>query len=129
MKPVLSSALLQPQIRDYALIGDCHGAALVSRQGSIDWCTLLRFDGDPVFFRLLDDERGGAWDICVEGAVRTSREYLPRTNILRTRFESESGTLDVVDFMPVGRSRSAGVHVSTAEEKPAKWRRKCLPPC
>lgn len=110
MKPVLSSAPLQPQIRDYALIGDCHGAALVSRQCSIDWCTLLRFDDDPVFFRLLDDERGGAWEICVEGAVRTSREYLPRTNILRTRFESESGMLDVVDFMPVGRSRSAGVH-------------------
>ncbi len=99
----------QPPIRDYALIGDCHGAALVSRQGSIDWCTLLRFDADPVFFRLLD-KGGGAWDICVEGMVSTSREYLPRTNILRTRFETESGTLDVIDFMPVGRARSASVH-------------------
>ena len=110
MERNLSSARLQPQIRDYALVGDCHGAALVSRDGSIDWCTLLRFDEDPVFFRLLDLEAGGAWEICVEGAVRTSRAYLPRTNILRTRFETDSGTLDVVDFMPVGRSRSAGVH-------------------
>ena len=106
----MSSAALQPPIRDYALIGDCHGAALVSRHGSMDWCALLRFDGDPVFFRLLDGERGGAWDFRVEGTVRTSQEYLSRTNILRTRFETQTGTLDVVDFMPVGRTRGASVH-------------------
>ncbi len=110
MEPIPSSAPLQPPIRDYALIGDCHGAALVSNNGSIDWCTLLRFHDDPVFFRLIENDRGGAWEIVVEGAVRTSREYLPRTNILRTRFEAETGILDVIDFMPVGRSRSAGVH-------------------
>ncbi len=100
----------QPPIRDYALIGDCHGAALVSGRGSIDWCALLRFDGDPVFFRLIDSARGGAWEICAHGATRTTRCYLPRTNILRTRFETPSGTLDVLDFMPVGRTRGAGVH-------------------
>lgn len=100
----------QPAIRDYALIGDCHGVALVSKQGSIDWCCMLRFDEDPVFFRLLDAKRGGAWSVSVQGVMRTSREYIPRTNILRTRIVAKSGTLDVLDFMPVGRSREAGTH-------------------
>jgi hypothetical protein len=49
----------QPGIEDHALIGDCHGAALVSRGGAIDWCSHLRLDGDPIFFRLLDAEEGG----------------------------------------------------------------------
>lgn len=110
MEPALSLDDSQLPIRDYALIGDCHGAALVSSNGSIDWCALLRLDGDPVFFRMLDGGRGGAWDMRVDGAVRTTRSYLPRTNILRTRFETPAGTLEMLDFMPVGRSRDAGVH-------------------
>jgi GH15 family glucan-1,4-alpha-glucosidase len=97
-------------IRDYALVGDCHGAALISSEGSVDWCALLRFDGDPVFFRLLDAARGGSWTVAPEGVVRTSRAYRPRTNILVTRFETRSGVLEVADFMPVGRKRTAGVH-------------------
>ncbi|MGM0583123.1 MAG: hypothetical protein ACQEUZ_00505 [Pseudomonadota bacterium] len=100
----------QPPIGDYALIGDCRGAALVSRAGAIDWFAPLRFDGDPVFFRLLDAGRGGAWEIRAGEAPRITRAYLPRSNILRTRFETERGVLEVLDFMPVGRSREAGVH-------------------
>lgn len=97
-------------IEDYALIGDCHGAALVSRHGSIDWCAALRLDGDPVFFRLFDAGGGGGWTISAEGARSTSRQYLPRTNILCTRFETSSGVIEVLDFMPVGRTREAGTH-------------------
>jgi len=100
----------QPPIDDYALIGDCHGAALVSRSGSIDWCCLRRFDADPVFFRVLDARRGGFWDLIPEDVVETSRSYLPGTNILRTVFVTRTGTGVVTDFMPVGRSRDAGVH-------------------
>ena len=100
----------QPPIADYALIGDCHGSALVSRAGSIDWCCLRRFDADPVFFRLLDAGRGGFWDVMPQGPVETSRAYLPGTNILRTVFVTETGTGAVTDFMPVGRSRDASVH-------------------
>ena len=97
-------------IRDYALIGDCHGAALVSREAGIHWYAPLRFDDDPVFFRLLDHARGGAWEIEVEATRRISREYLPDTAILRTRFETATGVLDLLDYMPVGRKREAGVH-------------------
>jgi hypothetical protein len=97
-------------IEDYALIGDCHGVALVSSGGSIDWCAPLRMDGDPVFFRLLDADRGGAWSVEPEALRRTSRQYLPRTNILQTLFETDTGVLEVTDFMPVGRTREAGTH-------------------
>lgn len=109
----------QPPIEDYALIGDCHGAALVSRKGAIDWLTLLRFDDDPTFFRLLDggqgtgsggDAGGGAWEILPEGVREIRRAYLERTNVLRTTFVCETGVLEVTDFMPVGRTREASVH-------------------
>ncbi len=101
---------LQSPIRDYALIGDCHGTALVSKSGSIDWCALLRFDDDPDLFRILDASGGGFWDVVVDDLESVSRRYLPGTNILETRFETAEGTLLVSDFMPVGRSRSAGTH-------------------
>ena len=65
-------------IRDYAAIGDCHGAALVSRDGSIDWCTLRRFDADPVFCRILDAERGGFWSIRPLGGRAADGQHPPR---------------------------------------------------
>jgi GH15 family glucan-1,4-alpha-glucosidase len=101
---------MQPPIKDYALIGDCHGAALISRDGSVDWCTLLRFDRDPDFFRLLDAGGGGFWDVQVQDLRHVSRAYAARTNILETRFESGTGILLITDFMPVGRSRTASTH-------------------
>jgi alpha,alpha-trehalase len=100
---------MQPPIKDYALIGDCHGAALVSRSGSIDWSTLLRFHDDPDFFRLLDS-RGGFWDVIVQDLQRVSRSYIENTNILETHFEAAGGVLVVTDFMPVGRTRTASTH-------------------
>lgn len=106
----MTSQDTQPPIEDYALIGDCHGAALVSGAGSIDWATLLRFDGEPVFFQLLDAGGGGSWSVEPDGLKNITRGYLQRTNILRTRFETETGVLEIVDFMPVGRTRTASVH-------------------
>ena len=75
-------------IRDYAAIGDCHGSALVSRDGTIDWCALERFDADPVFCRLLDADRGGFWSIRPTGEYRVARSYLSDSNILRTVFST-----------------------------------------
>lgn len=97
-------------IRDYALVGDCHGSALIASDGSVDWCCLERFDADPVFFRLLDRERGGYCAIRTAGDYRTSRAYLPQTNVLRTTFTTSTGAFSVTDFMPVGRAPEASVH-------------------
>ena len=97
-------------IENYALIGDCHGAALVTPDGSIDWATLHRFDEDPVFCRILDHERGGYWQIRPLGAYASRRAYVDDTNLLRTEFETAHGRVALLDFMPVGRTLDAGVH-------------------
>lgn len=94
-------------ISDYAVIGDCHTAALISSQGSIDWLCLPRFDSAAMFLRLLDDQRGGYCAVQVDGAG-TSRRYLPRTNILETTFQTWRGTLVVTDFMPVHAPAALG---------------------
>lgn len=94
------------KIEDYAVIGDCRSAALVSRSGSIDWLCWPRFDSPPLFAAILDDRAGG-WSVRPRAPFRSSREYVPETNVLRTRFETDSGTLLLTDFMPV----------STEEEK------------
>lgn len=91
-------------IRDYALVGDCHGSALVAQDGSVDWCCLGRFDAVPVFWRILDANMGGFFQVFPEDDGRAQRSYLPRTNILRTTFTVESGSVTVTDFMPVGRA-------------------------
>jgi hypothetical protein len=97
-------------IEDYALIGDCHGCALVGSDGSIDWATLHRFDADPVFCRLLDADRGGFWSMRPRGEYASTRAYLPNTNMLRTVFHTAAGSVAVTDFMPVGRQLDAGVN-------------------
>ncbi len=89
-------------IEDYGLIGDMHTVALVSKDGSIDWCCLPRFDAPSVFARLLDAERGGFFQIRLAADdVTTKQFYWPETNVLVTRFLSEEGVGEVRDFMPV----------------------------
>ncbi|MEJ0069129.1 MAG: glycoside hydrolase family 15 protein [Pseudomonadota bacterium] len=105
-------------IRDYAAIGDCHGAALVSRAGGIDWCCLGRFDADPCFARLLDAETGGAFELRPTLAARTQRRYRDAGNILVTRFEVEGGCAELIDFMPVGRRPGSSAHQYTRLNAP-----------
>ena len=97
-------------IGDYAALGDCHGAALVARDGAIDWACLERFDADPIFCRLVAGASGGAFDLQPDVPFVSRRQYLPRTNILQTTFTTASGAIRLTDFMPVGRRRNAGVH-------------------
>jgi GH15 family glucan-1,4-alpha-glucosidase len=94
-------------IRDYALIGDCHGSALVARDGSIDWCCLGRFDAEPMLWRLLDARKSAIFETCPVDGAAMERVYLPDTNILRTVFTGSSGSCSVTDFMPVGRKPGA----------------------
>jgi GH15 family glucan-1,4-alpha-glucosidase len=87
-----------PPISDYALIGDCHSAALVARNGSIDWCCLPRFDSDSCFGRLLDWERGGYYEVAPRGRFSVRREYLAKSLILRTTFTSGPNEARLIDF-------------------------------
>jgi GH15 family glucan-1,4-alpha-glucosidase len=89
------------RIEDYGIIGNTHSAALVARDGTIDWLCLPRFDSPAIFAALLGDERHGSWRIRVkDGAGRISRRYRPGTAILETRFETAAGAATVIDFMP-----------------------------
>ncbi len=89
------------RIEDYALIGDLQTAALVGRDGSIDWLCLPRFDSTACFASLLGDERHGRWLLTPAGEVTaTRRRYRPGTLVLETEFDTAEGTVRLVDFMP-----------------------------
>lgn len=90
-----------PPIRDYALIGDTHTAALISSQGSIDWACFPHFDSPALFLRLLDEQRGGCCTVTLAQPASTTRRYREDTAILETIFTTSSGVLVVTDFMPL----------------------------
>ena len=90
-------------IRDYALIGDAHTAALVATDGSIDWCCWPHFDSPAVFCRLLDASKGGFFQIRPVGEFRVTRSYSGPTAVLTTTFETDEGRVRLTDFMPVER--------------------------
>ena len=88
-------------IEDYGLIGDFETAALVGRDGSIDWLCWPAFDSDACFAAILGTEKNGRWLITPTGKIKkTSRRYWERTLILETRFETEEGIVALIDFMP-----------------------------
>ncbi len=88
-------------IQDYGLIGDLHTAALVGRDGSIDWLCLPRFDSEACFAGLLGDDRHGHWRIApADGNSRIRRRYRPDTLVLETEFTVDSGRARLIDCMP-----------------------------
>jgi GH15 family glucan-1,4-alpha-glucosidase len=91
-----------PAIEDHGLIGDLQTAALVATDGTIDWFCCPRFDSPSVFASLLDDEKGGRFSItsATPGTV-TKQMYMPDTAILVTRYLSDRGVAEVLDFMPI----------------------------
>jgi GH15 family glucan-1,4-alpha-glucosidase len=92
---------LPSRIEDYGLIGDCETAALVGRDGSIDWLCWPAFDSDACFAALLGTHRNGRWLIePAEEVKKSSRRYWDNTLILETRFETANGTIELIDFMP-----------------------------
>ncbi len=88
-------------IADYALLSDCHSAALVSSSGSIDWLCFPRFDGPSVFGRILGDE-AGHWSITPAGPAEVRRRYRERTMVLETEFLTPSGRITLTDAMVTG---------------------------
>jgi alpha,alpha-trehalase len=87
-------------IGDHALLSDCHSAALVTRDGSVDWLCFPRFDSPSVFGRLLDDD-AGHWSIRPSGRDEVLRRYLPRTMVVETTFRTPTGTLVLTDALVV----------------------------
>ncbi|WP_228851124.1 glycoside hydrolase family 15 protein [Aegicerativicinus sediminis] len=85
---------------DYGIIGNCRSAALVSKQGSIDWCCLPEFDSSSVFAHLLDDNIGGRFSFIVDDSYEIEQYYLRNTCILITRFSNGMDVFEVRDFMP-----------------------------
>ncbi|MCU1658075.1 MAG: putative glycoside hydrolase, family 15 [Pseudonocardiales bacterium] len=88
-------------IEDYALIGNCETAALVARDGSIDWLCWSRFDGGACFAALLGTPEHGRWWVGpIEPEARSTRRYRDETFVLDTDFETPDGTVTLIDFMP-----------------------------
>jgi GH15 family glucan-1,4-alpha-glucosidase len=87
-------------IEDYGLIGDCESAALVSKDGSIDWLCWPRFDSGACFAALLGDTGNGRWRIAPAASdVRITRRYRPNTLILETNFVAADGEVTLIDFL------------------------------
>lgn len=104
-----------PSIGDYALLSDCHSAALVSRWGSVDWACLRDFDGESAFGRLLDWDRGGAFTLDPVDLRGAHRRYLDATQVLETTFETDGGTARILDALTMideseGRAPDAPDH-------------------
>src|SRR6516162_3868936 len=111
------------RIEDYALIGDCATAALVARDGSIDWLCWPRFDSDACFAALLGKPENGRWLLAPASEVTsTSRRYREHTLILETRFETTDGVATVIDFMPPHNLHSDLVRIVRGEKGQVRMR-------
>ena len=84
----------------YGVIGNCTSAALVSREGTLEWCCLPYFDSTAFFAKVLDRKIGGEFAIQVAAGYKISQHYLPKTNILVTSFQRGKDQFEVIDFMP-----------------------------
>ena len=103
---------MAPKIEDYALIGDSETAALVSREGSIDWLCWPDFSSAACFAALLGSQKNGYWQICPAGeGWKCSRLYRPHTLIVETTFENQDGAVRLIDFMPIREHNSDVVRI------------------
>ena len=89
---------------NYGVIGNCRTAALISERGSIEWLCYPDFDSPSVFAALLDRTKGGSFGFDVPDGYAVRQSYVPHTNILSTRFASDEGEFEVLDYMPCYRS-------------------------
>src|SRR5882757_8004310 len=122
-------------IENYGVIGDMRSVALVGANGSIDWCCLPDFDSPSVFGAILDDRKGGFFSLAPVGDCQVKQMYLPDTNVLVTRFFSDEGMAEVIDFMSVGREAGGQTEQSSRQlvriaktiRGPVHFRMECRP--
>ena len=114
---------MSSKIEDYGLIGDCETAALVGRDGAIDWLCWPSFDSDACFAALLGDRKNGRWMLTpADEITSSSRRYLGDTLILETRFETADGAVALIDFMPPRGNASDVVRLVRGERGKVKMR-------
>ncbi len=85
---------------NYAVIGNCRTAALISEKGSIDWCCFPYFNSSSVFAKILDEKKGGSFEILVDDSYKIKQQYDRTTNIVSTLFRNENDCFEIIDFMP-----------------------------
>ena len=105
-----------PPIDNYALIGDCRSAGLVSRGGSLDWLCLPRFDSSSVFAAVLDAEKGGRFLVRPIDQFRTERRYLANTNVLETVFRTPTGVCVLRDLMTISSEEDKRAYLTPEHE-------------
>ena len=111
------------RIEDYALIGDCQTAALVARDGSIDWLCWPRFDSDACFAALLGTPEHGRWLIApLDEKATVTRCYRDDTLILETQFKTATGTATLIDFMPLRGETSNLVRIVRGDSGEVRMR-------
>jgi len=113
---VLSYDSSVPKIHDYGVTGDCRSAALISKQGSLDWLCWPRFDSPSIFARILDRNKGGFWSIAPLESCVSTRRYVGNSNILQTDFHGASGRATLFDFMPVASEQFKRQHMVPTHE-------------
>src|SRR5918996_3416845 len=111
-----SKSLSYPPIDDYALVGDCRSAGLISGDGSLDWLCLPRFDSPSVFAALLDASEGGRFSIRPVGEYSSQRRYLANTNVLETVFRTPTGACALRDLMSVTSEEDKRAHLTPEHE-------------
>ena len=85
---------------DYGIISNCKSAALISKTGSLDWCCMPNFDSSGMFAKILDEKKGGSFEILIGDEYEITQEYLWETNILSTVFDNGTDSFQLIDFMP-----------------------------
>jgi GH15 family glucan-1,4-alpha-glucosidase len=103
-------------IDGYALIGDCRSGGLVSREGSLDWLCLPRFDSPSIFAALLDAQNGGRFLVRPTGEFRAERRYMANTNVLETVFRTPTGACVLRDLMSVSSEEDKRAHLTPEHE-------------
>src|SRR5258708_28573496 len=99
-------------IDDYAIIAGLQSAALIGKDGSLDWLRLPRFDSDACFAALLGTRDNGRWQIAPEGQlISVHRRYRPGTLVLETEFETQDGAAVLIDLMPIAGRGTDGVPI------------------